>query len=603
MIDFTTLRQRILPEDVEPLRTRSLLVEESHRRRPRYFDGRFLAARDLTRDQAYFLSRQAAYARALGPGVVDGLEVQRGARADELRVSPGLGYTPGGELVSLARPLTVSLADLPQLQTLNTRLRQDRFAKPPLRNRTGTFALVLRPLEFTANPIGAYPSGLRQERTVEAGDIVEASALELVPLNEGNPARLDATRALLARILFVDGGNLQLPPEVLPLAVVALVGDSVRWIDLHLVRRQAGQAHADVLGYGFAPRLLREAHLAQYRERLAELRGRRFAATEFFDALPPAGPLPDEAINAADFSQTYFPAGIDTELCLVPEDELPALVESSFTLPPLDLTEPAQGQAFTRVSLLIPLPRARLAQAQAELAGQLNRMPLPQRFTDLKRMPADRLRNLIDPFPPRLLFNPQAPVDRAWRSALEAARGKLWYSRQRNLQINDAVLGRRVRVAPPDVNLEDLVNTRLREFQMVTKFRDISAKADLMTRADLVAKLAAPAFDNPLMMGSALAELEAVSATQLGQAELSQASAAFEADQGGDGLARLAALRPELVADKATVSKLLADGQLLALDRHLGRASTAELGRVADALGAASGGRTIDIAGLIRRPT
>jgi len=403
--------------------------------------------------------------------------------------------------------------------------------------------------------------------------------------------------------LFVDGGNLQLPPEVLPLAVVALVGDSVRWIDLHLVRRQAGQAHADVLGYGFAPRLLREAHLAQYRERLAELRGRRFAATEFFDALPPAGPLPDEAINAADFSQTYFPAGIDTELCLVPEDELPALVESSFTLPPLDLTEPAQGQAFTRVSLLIPLPRARLAQAQAELAGQLNRTPLPQRFTDLKRMPADRLRNLIDPFPPRLLFNPQAPVDRAWRSALEAARGKLWYSRQRNLQINDAVLGRRVRVAPPDVNLEDLVNTRLREFQMVTKFRDISAKADLMTRADLVAKLAAPAFDNPLMMGSALAELEAVSATQLGQAELSQASAAFEADQGGDGLARLAALRPELVADKATVSKLLADGQLLALDRHLGRASTAELGRVADALGAASGGRTIDIAGLIRRPT
>jgi hypothetical protein len=57
------------------------------------------------------------------------------------------------------------------------------------------------------------------------------------------------------------------------------------------------------------------------------------------------------------------------------------------------------------------------------------------------------------------------------------------------------------------------------------------------------------------------------------------------------------------VADKATVAKLLADGQVLALDAHLGRASSAELGRVADALGAAaSGGRTIDIGGLIRRP-
>ena len=73
LFDFDTLRRRLLPTEVDALRARNLLIDESHRRRPRYFDGRFLAARDLTRDQAYFLARQAAYARALGPGVVEGL--------------------------------------------------------------------------------------------------------------------------------------------------------------------------------------------------------------------------------------------------------------------------------------------------------------------------------------------------------------------------------------------------------------------------------------------------------------------------------------------------------------------------------------------------
>jgi hypothetical protein len=605
MIDFTTLRERLLPTDVEPLRQRNLLIEESHRRRPRYFDGRFLAARDLTRDQAYFLSRQAAYARALGTGVVEGLAVQRGARADEIQVTPGLGYTAGGELVSLQRLVTVSLADMPRLQALNTRLRQDRFAKPPLRNRTGTFALVLRPLEFTANPVSAYPSGLSQERVVEPGDIVEASALELVPLNEGNPAQLDATRVFLARNLFVNGGQLDLPPEVLPLAVVALVGDKLRWIDMHLLRRQAGQQHADVLGFGFAPRLLREAHLAQYRTRLDELRGRRFAATEFFEALPPAGPLPDEAIDAGDFSQHFFPAGIDPELSLVPEDELPAIVEASMSLPPLDLTEPANGQAFTRVSLLIPLPRARLAQAAAELAGQVNRIPPPLRFVGLgagKRLPVDRLRDLLDPFPVRPVFDPALTTDRAWRSALEAARGRLWYTRQRNLQISDAVLGRRVRLVPQQDNLEDLLGGRLRDFGMLTRFRDIATRTDLLTRADLTQWLASDAFNSPLMLGAALAKLDAAAPEKFGATELATVSSELAQSAQGGGLARLAELKPDLVTDKTAVAKLLADGQVLQLDKHLGGASSGEVLRVADALVAASGGRSIDVAAILKRP-
>ena len=108
-----TQRSVVSIETAQALRQANLLVEESHRVRPRYFDGKFLAARDLTRDQAYFLARQAGFARALGPGVVEGLLVTPGTVATELQVSAGFGYTAAGELVTLTGPVTAVLNDEP----------------------------------------------------------------------------------------------------------------------------------------------------------------------------------------------------------------------------------------------------------------------------------------------------------------------------------------------------------------------------------------------------------------------------------------------------------------------------------------------------------
>ncbi len=51
------------------------LVVESQRTRPYWFDGRFLAARDLQREQDYFLQRQADLGQAAGFGVLHGLQV------------------------------------------------------------------------------------------------------------------------------------------------------------------------------------------------------------------------------------------------------------------------------------------------------------------------------------------------------------------------------------------------------------------------------------------------------------------------------------------------------------------------------------------------
>ena len=42
-------REQIAPRDIAALRAAGVLIESPLRARPRYFDGRFLAARDLIR--------------------------------------------------------------------------------------------------------------------------------------------------------------------------------------------------------------------------------------------------------------------------------------------------------------------------------------------------------------------------------------------------------------------------------------------------------------------------------------------------------------------------------------------------------------------------
>ena len=71
-------RVNLAPDQVASLRTAGVLIEDPRRERPRYFDGRFLAARDLTRDQEYILTREADLGQAAGSGVARGLDVDRG---------------------------------------------------------------------------------------------------------------------------------------------------------------------------------------------------------------------------------------------------------------------------------------------------------------------------------------------------------------------------------------------------------------------------------------------------------------------------------------------------------------------------------------------
>ena len=177
-------RPRLNADQVRDLAASGALVLDSRRRRPLYFDGRFLAARDLAREQDYFLQRQADLGRTAAFGVVHGLQVSMKPVRDgsghvtadnaTLTITAGQGVTPSGELVMLRTNLDVPLSNLAEEQRLDLNFGLGTLPQPPRRTRTGLYVLALRPVEFTANPITSYPTSIQGSRQTHDGDIVEA---------------------------------------------------------------------------------------------------------------------------------------------------------------------------------------------------------------------------------------------------------------------------------------------------------------------------------------------------------------------------------------------------------------------------------------------
>ncbi len=125
MIDRTRGSNRmVLPTErkedqnaIEAMRAAGVLVIDDSRRRPRYFDGRFLTARDLTREQNYFLARQSDIGRAGGAGVVHGLgvsmAVERARDSASLVVGAGHGITASGSSSFSVRTLPCAWKTFP----------------------------------------------------------------------------------------------------------------------------------------------------------------------------------------------------------------------------------------------------------------------------------------------------------------------------------------------------------------------------------------------------------------------------------------------------------------------------------------------------------
>ena len=575
-----TARPTLAAAEVAALRAAGVLIEDPRRERPRYFDGRFLAARDLIRDQQYILAREADLGRAAGSGVAGGLEVSRG-EGDRIEIAPGHGVTPAGELVVLPRAASVRLGDIPHAEQLSARFGLGRIAQPPLRNRTGLFVLALRPVEFTDNPVGAYPTTITGPRTVEDADIVEATAVVLVPWNDDGAAdALDARRGRAAATIFAGDGARALSSNVLALAMIALQNNVPVWIDTPLVRRELGADRADLPGLGHAPRALRLAHLLQHQLHLADALaangGRGFAARERFALLPSAGPIPPGMIDVRDFTQRYFPAEMAVDLSIIPEDELPALVEESLSLPPIDLTAAADTLESTAVLILAPVPRNEWRAVSARLADRLRALRPAAINLVATRKPLEILQQLRIPraLPPSV---PSDPADAEW--ARLAALPTLWFVRRRNLAYRDAFAGEAIRLAGLD-RMDDL-RPRLGGLGLDGALERVLATATPRAAVEVNSLLASPRFaDSPALTAAAIGEL--TRAGSVDQAAVLRVAAELSAPGVGDGLVRLETARTDTAPSKTALRELASgEADWRGADRAAASASAEELAPLA----------------------
>jgi hypothetical protein len=607
MFNFTkgSARERLSRDEVESLTKSGALLSDDRRRRPHYFDGRFLAARDLTREQTYFLTRQADLGQAGGFGVVHGLRVQRGAGPTLLQITPGHGITIEGEMIALTQNLAVDVTDVAKIQNLNRAFGLLPLPRPPARVLTGLYVVALRPVEFTANKTNAYPTSIAGERSTEDGDIIEGTAVVITSFGDGdNGSRV--SRAQAAREIFLDQVKRPMPAGVLPLAIVSLNRGIVEWIDEFLVRREIGAEHADVLGLGFAPRAVREAQMQQYDAHLRTIlqtrdstgQGRRFSAAEVFMALPPAGQMPREAVDSSDFSQMFFPAAMDVELSIVPEDEIPLMLEESLLLPPIDLTMSAEQLDSTSAMILVPVPRHELRRYAQELDSLIRplRPPAPGLVARLK--PLEVLRGFRLPAPTLPTINTAAVNDAVWQRALDQT-DLLWFVRRRNLAYKAAVTGVEVPVAIDEGETESNLYDVLDNLNLRRRFTNLKRRGTIVADAEMVNNLAAPKFTNSLtLLEGAIREYEAED--RIDRFSTIRVSTRFADPSLGEGLTRLENLNPNLA--QPSVSTALADAMIVPeLDALARKLSPTELSPVADTIESlATTGTPQEIADYVR---
>jgi hypothetical protein len=516
-----TRRERVDVDELRRLKEAGAVFLDPRRTRPLWFDGRFLKAHDLNREQNYFLTRQADLAVATGTGVIAGLSVAAGKTATSIVIDRGHGVTHGGERVLLAKALVVDLANIPIIQRLNVALGLSRIPAPPLRSRSGLYIVVLRPLEFTANPTAAYPTHVDEQRSLEDGEIIEATAVTLVPYAlAGSLIDAGQRRAQAADQIFVSGSEVNVPSSSLPLAMIELERGNVRWVDNDIVRRDMGSAYSDVLGFGLAPRPLRQAHYKQYQVMLNDVLDERrslngslrFAATEHFVSLPPAGQLPAAAVDVSAGSQVFFPAAMNVALSIVPEDEIATLVEESMLLPPIELTADEATLEATTVLILVPVPRHRYASAIRTLTNRPMALKSSVTLTRTHLRPIDLVRGLRTKLP--VFARPAVPptVDLSattWRS-LVTEQPLLWYVRRRNLSYKDEIVGQEVVLATDELRDETAMRGRLKEISLDRRFTNLKIRGSAAADLAMVNLLASPKIsESPTLTLAAVRELEA----------------------------------------------------------------------------------------------
>lgn len=374
--------------------------------RTNYFDGRLLKASDLIRDQVYLDERALEIGQALGSGIVRGLELDL-VDHYRLRVRPGLAIAPSGRVLQLAdRTLEVNLGNSALIAALNQGYYR-RF-------RRGLYLVALQYAEVGSDSAEAYPADLASPRRFHYNSYAEGVELVLVPLGIpfSNTGEIAVRVGLQGEFMGRSGQRPELSDEAVALGLLALEQGRPLWLDRGLARRPLRQPGT--------PDALQQDLAAHYEELLDTVLAQRqaagltqgFAATDYFRLLPPWGHLPKACVDPVAGSQTFFPEGYEVSIAPVRRDDLPALLQESARLAPMDLRQDADAD----VMVLVPMANSEFAwRARALERGATE----PKDAFGLGRLLAiDRLALRLKPLPKPHALDTDKDV---WRAIWETA--------------------------------------------------------------------------------------------------------------------------------------------------------------------------------------
>ncbi|HEV2801604.1 MAG TPA: hypothetical protein VGW12_13955 [Pyrinomonadaceae bacterium] len=200
-------------------------------RNTNFFNGRLLSAEDLRQEQQANRDRIAQLARAVGAGIVEGLEVDRATQGGGLtnavvKVSAGLALNENGQ--ALALPLDTEVALVRELEAVNAEAGLFATCEPPTQTAVvsgaGMYLLALTPAsgyEQRAPVSGLGSAGLTSpgcgsRYAVEGVQFklvsVDINTLSGIPaptrtelnnlMSAGTPANLSLLRNLMAYLCF-----------------------------------------------------------------------------------------------------------------------------------------------------------------------------------------------------------------------------------------------------------------------------------------------------------------------------------------------------------------------------------------------------------------
>jgi hypothetical protein len=333
--------------DVDPRLTRS-----------HYFDSRLLTAEDLTRDQIYLDSRLREVGRALGHGVLNGLELSLSELDGEILVQPGIAVSAAGRVLELTKPLSLDLNNKAKISEQNNGLYR-RF-------NSSLYAIIIKYAEIGTDIAEVFPTDLGENKTVQYDVITEGVQLAMVqlrlPLMRQDQLHI---RAYLMQQLYSDNTTAAaIPDDAVALGVLSIYNDKPQWLDTELLRQpvrtmqQEGDRQAD----------LYRRYQNLFQDVVEERGDGNFAAADYFRWLPPVGSLPKVNINPVEGRQAFFPENYNVWVAPVRKAELELIVKESMLLPPLnlDLDEPMD------LVVLAPLNNSDYANHAARLQRPAN---------------------------------------------------------------------------------------------------------------------------------------------------------------------------------------------------------------------------------------